>query len=171
MVVDLKSENQLLEKIKNKFNQKGEIQRKKRVWIPIESQQLLTWASWIKKEGFNHLSAISVSDWLAEKQFKIDYILWSFRDKLILILTTKIDRDHPIIDSVMPVWGNNAQSHEREAWEFFGIHFKNNPDLTPLFTDDWHGPPPFKKDFDWHQFVRENYYSKENERERGYYDD
>ncbi|MBN2395480.1 MAG: NADH-quinone oxidoreductase subunit C, partial [Candidatus Atribacteria bacterium] len=101
----------------------------------------------------------------------IDYLLWSYLDNIMVILTVKIDRENPVIDSIVPLWGDNAQAHEREDWEFFGINFKGNKNLIPLFTDEWQGPPPFRKDFDWHKYVRENYYSENNERERGYYYD
>ena len=168
----LSNEKEILEKIKDKFKYEGNIQRAKRVWVSInDKNELLTCSKWLKKEGFIHLSAISVSDWLEEKKFKLDYLLWSFQDKNLLVLTVKIDREKPIIDSVTSVWGNNAQAHEREAWEFFKIDFKGNKNLTPLFTDSWQGPPPFRKDFDWHKYVRENHYNKNNERERGYYED
>lgn len=166
----LSKENELIEKIRGKLNLEGKIQKEKRIWIPIDKSELLECLKWFKREGFIHLSAISVSDWLEEKKFKIDYLLWSYRDKIMVVLTAKIDRENPIIDSAISVWGDNAEAHEREAWEFFGINFKGNENLIPLFTDQWQGPSPFRKDFDWHQYVRENYYHKENERERGYYD-
>ncbi|MEA2021909.1 MAG: NADH-quinone oxidoreductase subunit C, partial [Candidatus Caldatribacteriota bacterium] len=56
-------------------------------------------------------------------------------------------------------------------WEFFGIDFKGNSNLIPLFTENWQGPPPFRKDFNWQEYVRNKYYKKENKRERGYYED
>jgi len=135
---DLASEKRISEKVKKKFNQDVIIQKRKRIWMTIEkNNELLYCAKWLKDEGFIHLSAISVSDWLKEKKFKLDYILWSFEEKVIFILTIKIDRDNPVIDSVISIWRNNAQAHEREAWEFFGIYFKGNPNLKPLFTDNW----------------------------------
>jgi len=166
----LSKEKKILKKIEEKCNHQGVIQRAKRVWVSIDKNELLSCSKWLKKEGFVHLSAISVSDWLEEKKFKLDYFLWSFQDKILLALTVKIDRKEAIIDSVISIWGDNAQAHEREAWEFFNIDFIGNHNLIPLFTDNWQGPPPFRKDFDWHKYVRENYYSKDNERERGYYE-
>jgi len=54
--------------------------------------------------------------------------------------------------------------------ELFGVEFEGNQDLAPLFLEDWDGPPPFRKDFDWRDYVREREYDKENERERAYWD-
>ncbi|HDK26653.1 MAG TPA: NADH-quinone oxidoreductase subunit C [Candidatus Atribacteria bacterium] len=171
MKSDLKKEKTILEKIKRKFGREGTIQRAHRVWISIDKEELLDWAKWLRQEGFIHLSAISVSDWLEEKKYKVAYLLWSFEDNILLVLNTKIDRENPVIDSIIPLWGNNAQAHERENWEFFGINFKGNPNLIPLFTENWQGAPPFGKDFNWQEYVRDEYYNKENKRERGYYED
>ena len=51
----------------------------------------------------------------------------------------------------------------------FGVEFQGNPDLSPLFLEDWEGPPPFRKDFDWRAYVREKYYREDREEDRGYY--
>ncbi|MCD6380819.1 MAG: NADH-quinone oxidoreductase subunit C, partial [Candidatus Odinarchaeota archaeon] len=50
------------------------------------------------------------------------------------------------------IWPN-AEMHEREVWELFGIYFKGNHMLKPLFMEDWSGPPPLRKDFDLHGYV------------------
>ena len=53
----------------------------------------------------------------------------------------------------------------------FGVKFEGNDDLSPLFLEDWLGPPPFRKDFDWRKYVREKYYDKKNERENIYFEE
>ncbi|MBN2395709.1 MAG: NADH-quinone oxidoreductase subunit C, partial [Candidatus Atribacteria bacterium] len=95
----LSKEKEIAEKISKRFNREVRIQNEKRVWVSIEKDELLEFLKWLKQEGFLHLSAISVSDWLAEKQFKIDYLLWSYLDNIMVILTVKIDRENPVIDS------------------------------------------------------------------------
>ena len=117
-----------------------------------------------------HLSAISVTDWVEKGKYELTYHLWSYEDKMLVTVKTKIDRDRPVIDSVAPIWKENAQIHERELHELFGVDFKGNSDLSPLFLEDWSGPPPFKKDFDWREYVRKEFYDRENERERVYYE-
>lgn len=55
--------------------------------------------------------------------------------------------DHDLaIDSVCPVW-NNANWYEREAFDLFGILFKDHPDLRRLLTDYGFIGYPFRKDF------------------------
>jgi len=87
-----------------------------------------------------------------------------------LTIKTRINRDKPTIDSVVSIWEDNAQIHERELHELFGVEFKNNPNLTPLFLEDWNNTPPFRKDFNWRDYVRDEFYNKENKREEPYWD-
>jgi NADH-quinone oxidoreductase subunit C len=163
-------EADILERINAKFKVEGKIQRKRRIWISLNKKDLINLCSWVKEQGFVHLSAISVTDWLKEGKYEITYHLWSYEDKVLLTLKTNIDRENPVIESVASIWRESAQIHERELHELFGVKFDNNPDLTPLFLEDWQGPAPFRKDFDWREYVREKYYNKENKREMVYYD-
>lgn len=163
-------EDQMVKNIKSVFGIDAEVQRERRIWLSVERERLVPLCYWLRNAGFVHLSAISVTDWPDEGKFEVTYHLWSYRDTLLVTVKTKIDRERPIVDSVIPVWQENAQIHERELHELFGVIFNGNPDLTPLFLDDWDGPAPFRKDFDWREYVRNEMYSKENERERVYYD-
>ena len=163
-------EKELIDEIKSNFKIKAELKRKRRIYISITKNSLIEFCKWIKKIGFIHLSAISVTDWLEEGDFEITYHLWSYDIKIMIIIKTKIKRNKPIIESVMQIWDENAQIHEREMYELFGVEFKGNPDLSELFLEEWKGPPPFRKDFDWRDYVKKEYYDKKNEREIVYYD-
>jgi NADH-quinone oxidoreductase subunit C len=157
-------------KINRKFGAKVRVQRERRLWIKITKANLVDSCEYVKRLGFGHLSAISVTDLFKAGDYEIAYHLWSYRDKMALTIKTKIKRENPVIDSVAPVWGKNAQIHERESHELFGVKFSGNPDLSELFLEDWHGPPPFRRDFDWKAYVKTRYYDKENEREKGYWE-
>ena len=126
--------------------------------------------SYSREIGFEHLSSISVTDWLDDGKYEITYHLWSYTDKILITLKTKIDRKNPSIASVDSIWGGSAQIHERELHEFFGVIFEGNDDLSPLFLEDWDGLPPFRKDFNWREYVKDEYYDKQNEREKSYWD-
>lgn len=163
-------ETETLEEIQSTFAVEGSVQRKGRVWVSVEPSTLRTICRWLKDHGFVHLSAVSATDWVEEKQYELTYHTWSYEDRMLVTVKTMIDRENPIIDSVVPIWEENAQIHERELHELFGILFEGNADLAPLFLEDWEGPPPFKKDFNWREYVREDLYDKNNERERVYYE-
>ena len=163
-------EAEILQSLKAKFGVEGEVQRTRRVWVSIGKERLLEVSGWMKEQGFEHLSSISVTDWLGDGSYELTYHLWSPRDKMVVTLRTRTSREDPSIASVMPVWDQNAWIHERELHELFGVKFEGNPDLAPLFLEDWEGPAPFRKDFDWREYTREKYYKPENEREHVYYE-
>ena len=52
----------------------------------------------------------------------------------------------PVIDSVVDIW-SSANWYEREAFDMFGILFKDHPDLRRLLTDYGFIGHPFRKDF------------------------
>ncbi len=155
-----------IEKVINEFNPR--IQRKRKVWCRIGKKKLFPVLKKLNEAGFKHLSAVSAIDWIEEKEFEIIYHLWSYTDKILLNVKTRINRNNPSIKSVYPIWKESAGIHEREIHELFGINFEGNPDLSPLFLEDWERKPPFRKDFNWREFVKKKYYSKNNEREKAY---
>ncbi len=65
-----------------------------------------------------------------------------------MVLKARIDdRVKPEIDTVADIW-RTAEFHEREAYDFYGINFKDHPDLRRiLLEDDWEGWP-MRKDYE-----------------------
>ena len=163
-------ESSIVKKINSKFKIGGDIQRERRVLVRIDKKDLVDITSFIRNEGFEHLSSISVTDLIEEKNYELTYHVWSYSDNVLLTIKTRISRDKPFIISVAPIWKESAQIHERELHELFGVEFKDNPDLTPLFLEDWNNIPPFRKDFNWRDYVRDKFYNKENKREEPYWD-
>ena len=168
--LEYQKENKIIRKINSKFKVEVSMQRKRRVWVSVSKKDLVEISNFIKGIGFKHLSAISVTDLIKEKNYELTYHVWSYQDNTLLTIKTRINRDKPIIDSVVSIWEDNAQIHERELHELFGVEFKNNPNLTPLFLEDWNNTPPFRKDFNWRDYVRDEFYNKENKREEPYWD-
>lgn len=56
------------------------------------------------------------------------------------------DDELPEIDSLCPVW-SSANWYEREAFDLFGIAFRDHPDLRRILTDYGFVGHPFRKDF------------------------
>ena len=71
-------------------------------------------------------------------------------DRLGCLVTvrTRLDREHPEIDSIAP-FCPAAEWIEREMWELLGIQFRNHPDLRHLLLDDdWpEGKYPLRRDY------------------------
>ncbi|MFX1254806.1 MAG: NADH-quinone oxidoreductase subunit C [Promethearchaeota archaeon] len=162
---------EFIQELEKEFDVNVEVQRDKRLWVTVDSTKLTNIIKFVKIKAFDHLSTISATDWLEEKKFEITYHLWSYSKKVLLTIKTKINRDQPVIESINEYYGTNAESCEREIHELFGVEFTGNPNLTSLFLEDWEGPPPFRKDFDWREYVRETFYDIENPREKIYFED
>ena len=56
------------------------------------------------------------------------------------------DDEQPAVDSVTGIWAS-ADWFEREAFDLFGILFRDHPDLRRLLTDYGFIGHPFRKDF------------------------
>ncbi len=56
------------------------------------------------------------------------------------------DNDMPSLPSVVPVW-SSANWYEREAFDLFGVIFREHPDLRRILTDYGFVGHPFRKDF------------------------
>ncbi len=56
------------------------------------------------------------------------------------------DNDQPAMDSLVSVW-SSANWFEREAFDLFGVIFREHPDLRRILTDYGFVGHPFRKDF------------------------
>lgn len=117
---------------------------------PDEIQQILTT---IKSLGFDHLSNITCVDWLKDNRMDVTYNVWSYKEKLRLIVKAGVNRQSPEISTIMALWPQ-AQVYEREIHEMFGVKFNGNPNLQPLFLHNWQDIPPLRKDFDTEKYSK-----------------
>lgn len=82
-----------------------------------------------------------------ERRFAVVYHLLSIQHNLrIRVKVFPETTQMPIVDSVIEVW-NCANWYEREAFDLFGLLFKNHPDLRRLLTDYGFIGHPLRKDF------------------------
>lgn len=110
-------------------------------WLPLANELKL------KQELlFDYLFCVTCVDW--KTHLSMVYHLSSSVNKNIIVIKANIaDRVNPSIDSVCSLW-KTAEFHEREAYDLFGVKFKNHPDLRRLFlTDEWEGWP-LRKDYE-----------------------
>lgn len=96
--------------------------------------------------AFDYLFCVTGVDW--KSHLTMVYHLSSTIHRHTIVVKAKIaDRNNAAIESVYNIWAT-AELNEREAFDLFGIHFTNHPDLRRLFlTDDWVGYP-LRKDYE-----------------------
>ena len=96
---------------------------------------------------FERLSTMTAVDrYPSEPRFEVVYHLHSVSRNERVRLKCLLAGQSPEIDSVTVVW-RSANWHEREAFDLFGIRFRNHPDLRRiLMPDDWEGYP-LRKDY------------------------
>lgn len=162
------NERSIIDSIEKNFGKRKCLHEERKIWIKSESKELINLCRYINGLGFDHLSAISVTDFIEKGEYELVYFLWSYQYRIALILKVRTGRKNPVLDSVSGIW-NEAQIHEREMHELFGVEFRGNHDLSELFLEDWKLGPPFRKDFDCRDYVRRKYYKK-GARERSYFE-
>jgi len=80
-------------------------------------------------------------------RFAVVYQLLSITHNARLRLRVYCTSDEPpMVDSVCGIWAS-ANWFEREAFDLFGIFFKDHPDLRRILTDYGFIGHPFRKDF------------------------
>ena len=80
-------------------------------------------------------------------RFAVTYQLLSIANNWRLRLRSfTSEGEPPVIDSVVDVWAG-ANWFEREAFDMYGIMFRNHPDLRRILTDYGFIGHPFRKDF------------------------
>lgn len=130
--------------------------KKGRVAITVPAGIVVAALIRLKAQGFEHLSAISCTDWLEQGELELVYHLWSYQDKVHAMLKTRIPRDKLQTVTAIPVF-QHAQTYEREIHEMYGVHFEGNPRLIPFLLDHWEGPPPMRRDFNMRDYVKEKF--------------
>ena len=80
-------------------------------------------------------------------RFAVTYQLLSVANNWRLRLRSfASEGEPPVIDSLVEIWAA-ANWYEREAFDLYGILFKDHPDLRRLLTDYGFIGHPFRKDF------------------------
>ena len=95
---------------------------------------------------FDYLFCVTCVDW--KTHLTMVYHLTSTAYRHSLVVKVNIDRMQPVLETVADIW-RTAEFNEREAYEMFGVHFLNHPDLRLLILPDgWEGKNPMRKDFE-----------------------
>jgi len=83
----------------------------------------------------------------AGARFAVVYHLLSVSHNQRIRVRVKCDNEEePVVDSVVGIWAA-ANWFEREAFDLFGVFFRDHPDLRRILTDYGFVGHPFRKDF------------------------
>ncbi len=104
--------------------------------------------------GYDYLSSITGVDYLPENNIEVVYHIRKSTGGSPLVLKAQLERDNPVISSVVPVYPG-AEFQEREAWDLFGIKFIGHPDLRRILMWEGFYGHPLRKDW------KEGYYEEE----------
>jgi NADH-quinone oxidoreductase subunit C len=121
---------------------------------------------------YNWLATLTaLDDWPEEPRFAVLYQLYSMRFGAYLRLKVRVAGDDPTLPTATGVF-LNANWHERELYDMFGLTFTGHPDLRRvLMPADWAGHP-LRKDyplgyeevqfsFNWKEIDEKKPYAKE----------
>jgi NADH-quinone oxidoreductase subunit C len=115
----------------------------------IKADQLVQACKYLKADQqFDMLAEETAVDYWPQEspRFHVVYKLYSFPKNSMIGLRVPLEGNAPHMDSLTGVYPN-ANWHEREIWDMFGIRFDNHPDLRRiLMPADWQGHP-LRKDY------------------------
>jgi NADH-quinone oxidoreductase subunit C len=97
---------------------------------------------------FERLSGLSAVDYWPqlEPRFHVIYQLQSISKNVRLGLRVPVNGSDPCLPTIEGIYPN-ANWHERETWDMFGIRFEGHSDLRRiLMPEDWIGHP-LRKDY------------------------
>jgi len=138
----------ILEKLVKKFDgQTIEFAGEPSLIVPVE--KIAEAARAIHDEfEFDLLSALTAADYWPEEnpRFHIFYRFTSIPNQMTLNVRVPVPGILPSVPSLEPIY-HNANWHEREVYDMFGIDFAGHSDLRRiLMPHDWEGHP-LRKDY------------------------
>ena len=92
--------------------------------------------------GFTFLAYLSAwDDWPQEPRFNVIYQLREMTRPSTLRVKVLVPGDDPVLPTITALY-LNADWHERELWDMFGLKITGHPDLRRiLMPADWEGHP------------------------------
>ncbi len=137
------------EAIKKKFNPIEISDDFNQLQISISTNQILDVVDFIKNDEaceFRQITDIAGVDFPdRQKRFEVIYHFLSFKHNSRLRIKIIIGEDEsiPSITTIFPA----ANWFEREAFDMYGVQFKDHPDLRRILTDYGFEGYPLRKDF------------------------
>ena len=115
--------------------------------ITIEPEKIHQALADLRAEGYDFLRSLTGMDWGEDGLGVVYHLEKTATGENKVVKTATTNRDIPELPSVCDLW-KAAEFNEREAYDYFGIHFIGHPDMRRLYLrEDWIGHP-FRKDYD-----------------------
>lgn len=145
----MNSMNNIKEEVSKRFeNIRFEEVSSQQLSIDMKKDNIHSALAYLKSIGWDQLTFLTCVDWIEMKKFQLVYVLMNWDEGITINLRTEIDRDNPIMDSIISIFPG-AEYYERDVHEFFGVNFPGNPNYEKdLFLEIWDDMPPMRKDFD-----------------------
>jgi len=136
------------EAIKRRYEAKV-VEFRDEVTLTLPITHLLDVAAALRDEfDYPMLESITAVDYWPEQspRFHLVYHIYSMKENQTICLRVPVDGNSPVVPTLEVVYPN-ANWHEREVWDMFGIRFEGHGDLRRiLMPQDWQGHPQ-RKDY------------------------
>jgi NADH-quinone oxidoreductase subunit C len=97
-------------------------------------------------EGY-FLEAIAGVDWLDKQQMEVVYDYNRLGGEHCRVMVrTFVPRNQPVVPTISGVFPS-ADWHERETFDFYGVHFQDHPNLIRILLPEDADFYPLRKDF------------------------
>ena len=99
------------------------------------------------ENGFEFLTSLNAMHFPdAEEKFGMVYHLHDWKRNYRIRIKTFTNQDPPYFPTVTDIWPT-ANWMERQEYDFFGIHFRNHPDLRRILNMDSMEGWPLRKEY------------------------
>ena len=110
------------------------------------ADQVVAVAQIMDREGF-FLESIAGVDWLERQQLEVIYDFTRLGGEHCRVMVRlQIPRNEPVVPTISGVFPA-ADWHERETYDFYGIHFQKHPNLTRILLPEDADFHPLLKDY------------------------
>ncbi|MGF1671337.1 MAG: NADH-quinone oxidoreductase subunit C [Balneolaceae bacterium] len=117
-------------------------------FVRVEADAIVDICKYLFKEHrFIYLADIIGTDrYTNHERFEVIYNLLSLKFRARIFIKIRCEEESPEVDSVCEVWPA-ANWFEREAYDMFGIRFRNHPDLRRIYMPEDFKYFPLRKEF------------------------
>jgi len=122
---------------------------RQQITLKLQPQNIVSACRTLRDEfDFEVLAGETAVDYWPQMapRFHVIYLLLSLKQHARLTLRVPVEGSNPSLPSIEGVYPN-ANWHEREIWDMFGINFEGHPDMRRILMPyDWEGHP-LRKDY------------------------